>query len=483
MTSPRTLKDAPGLRQIWVMWIALAGVLLAGAHLLAVQSIHFDYAVPLRDKAAWQVAAGLSCAGLIYALLRPLLSWTEAAGLSGHRALLALMVVTGAGMRLLMWNSLPILEDDWYRYLWDGAVTAHGYNPYAVSPDDAQGEAYAATLQPLAHQSGVVIERINHSNLRTIYPPGAQAFFALAYMIKPWGLDAWRLVCLMGDTATFALVLGLLRVLNIPLLAGVIYWWNPIAAKELMNSAHMESILLPFVAGAMLLAIREYRMTASAVLALAAGIKLWPVILLPLVLRPLAAHRVRLSVALMLVALILVVVTAPMMLAGVGETSGLWAYATRWQTNNAVLPLVNAAVFDFGAPLGLSKEAAALAARGVFGMILVGVIATAVRTRATDAHDEITRAAIIVTALLLLSPAQFPWYLTWVLPFACVVRWRGIFAASVLLPVYYASFDYLARGDYATYRDGLVWLVWLPIYVAFIMDWRQARHAGKARHA
>ncbi len=40
-------------------------------------------------------------------------------------------------IRLWMIGAPPILENDFYRYLWDGAVTANHINPYAYSPFQA----------------------------------------------------------------------------------------------------------------------------------------------------------------------------------------------------------------------------------------------------------------------------------------------------------------------------------------------------------
>jgi len=72
----------------------------------------------------------------------------------------------------------PILEDDYYRYLWDGAVTANALNPYAYSPQQVlKGTDIPVELTQLAEESGEVIHSINHPEIRTIYPPIAQAFF------------------------------------------------------------------------------------------------------------------------------------------------------------------------------------------------------------------------------------------------------------------------------------------------------------------
>jgi len=42
------------------------------------------------------------------------------------KTLLAWAIAAGFIMRAVLMNSTPILEDDYYRYLWDGAVTASG---------------------------------------------------------------------------------------------------------------------------------------------------------------------------------------------------------------------------------------------------------------------------------------------------------------------------------------------------------------------
>ena len=49
---------------------------------------------------------------------------------------IAWIIFTGLFARLILIPSSPILEDDFYRYLWDGAVTANEYNPYVFSPQD-----------------------------------------------------------------------------------------------------------------------------------------------------------------------------------------------------------------------------------------------------------------------------------------------------------------------------------------------------------
>ena len=49
---------------------------------------------------------------------------------------LLLIILFGLGFRVLFLFSTPILENDYHRYFWDGAVVAGGMNPYEHSPEE-----------------------------------------------------------------------------------------------------------------------------------------------------------------------------------------------------------------------------------------------------------------------------------------------------------------------------------------------------------
>jgi len=54
-------------------------------------------------------------------------------------------VFLGIVFRAMFLGSTPIYEDDWNRYLWDGAVTAQGINPYTFPPDATFAVHYNAS--------------------------------------------------------------------------------------------------------------------------------------------------------------------------------------------------------------------------------------------------------------------------------------------------------------------------------------------------
>ena len=109
-----------------------------------------------------------------------------------------------------------MLEDDYFRYLWDGAVVSNGYNVYKYSPEEILKGSESTDpelneMRKLAEESGTIITQINHPYVRTIYPPVTQLAFALAHRIQPWSLLSWRFILLFTDIIILFLIIVLLQ--------------------------------------------------------------------------------------------------------------------------------------------------------------------------------------------------------------------------------------------------------------------------------
>ena len=454
--------------------LVAAGLGLAAAVFIAFRN-RFDYAFDLIDIPAVPLAIGLALAGLLMLPLPMLVTRSRTLAPVQARQLLFAIIAIGFALRGILFVTEPALEDDYHRYLWDGAVTAHGMNPYALAPATAAEEGELTAIGRLALSAGVVMERINHPDLKTIYPPVSQAAFALAHLVSPWSVGAWRLVCLAGETATLLLLLALLSAARRDQLWVALYWWNPLIIKEMINSAHMEAILLPLVLAALLLAVRQRPFAAIAMLGAAAGAKLWPVLLAPLLLRPLLRRRQRLMLACALLAALIALWSWPVWVGGINESSGFVAFANHWQTNSALFPATAKAVDLVLTTLQLAPVRSGLVARALLGLI-VAATAFAVAWRPwTEPSDLMNRVLYLTATLLLLSPAQFPWYAAWMMPFLAFRPSLALLALSALLPIYYVSFHFLAREQYDTFRYGLVWLIWLPVWAGLAAEWWLAR--------
>lgn len=454
-----------------VPWIIGGGALIGAAILLAWLSPRFAYGIDLIDKPVLWLAAGLVAAGLVYAAALPNLI-ARSLDLRDTSGAIVLAIIISAGLlaRLILFASEPVLEDDFYRYLWDGGVTAAGSNPYAVAPTDA---AASAALSP---DAALILDRVGHADLRTIYPPTAQAAFAAAHLIEPWSLTAWRGIVLILDAATLGLLLMLIKDAGRSPLWAALYWWNPLVIVSLSNGAHMDVVILPSLLLALLLAGRGRIIPAAAALALAIGAKIWPVLLLPLILRPaLNAPRVLFAAAGVLMTL-LVLQAWPILSAGIDDTSGFLAYAQSWQRNSALFPLVEGtASFLVGPDAAGSVSRATLAG-------LCGFVALAAAWQPTATTGQLmTRSALVVTALLLTAPAQYPWYLVWLAPFLAFLPLPGLLLLTATLPLYYTAFYFAPRHEIGIYNGVIVWLAWLPVWVLLARDVMRLRREADGR--
>lgn len=389
--------------------------------------------------------------------------------------------VIGAAMRGVMALSQPILEDDFYRYLWDGAVTAHGHNPYTIRPADARagGEGVPPAILALAEESGVVVRRVNHPELGTIYPPVTQAVFALAHRLAPWSRAVLVTLYYVADCATFALLLALLRHLALNPALVLLYWWNPLCVKEHYNALHMDILLAPCLLLFLLMLLRGRTVIASSVLAVATAIKLWPVLLLaPMAMLLRRAPRVfaiGLTVFVLLTALLLAPMVSTRLL---GNASGLMAYGARWEMNDALFMVFPWAVKQLAALAGhaMSPGEAHRAGKVIAGILLLGAIAligrrAATRMGANPGHEIIAATLWTIAALFLLSPTQFPWYFTWFAPLLALVPSRGLLLLTFTLPLYYLKFYFDARGQVELFHYGVVWLEYLPVWFLLLWDW------------
>jgi hypothetical protein len=436
-------------------------------------STRFDHALDDMEKPVLCLVGLMMVSGFVYLWLVMKVRDTQPSG-----GLLGWVFILGLLMRLFYFGSTPVLEDDSYRYLWDGGVVAKGYNPYRYPPrdimDNSSGDVPKALVQ-LGKDIPTILLRINYPWLRTIYPPVSQALFALAHKIRPWSLDAWRLVLLVFDFITLFLLLVLFRRLDLPLLGLVIYWWNPLLIKEIYNSGHMDVLLFPLLLGSFLLTIQGRVVWASAVLGLAVGVKFWPALLLPIVLRPVLKKPGRLLTALFIFVLVSVLTLLPMYIGGLDSRSGFVAYSRYWEMNDSLYMLLFWAVQYVKVLFEIPFASAHIITRAIIVLVLAAIVGFLVRNNTSSPLEMCRRCLWVITALYLFSPTQFPWYSLWILPFLAVQPQTSLLLLTALLPLYYLRFYFAARGLVELHDMGIVWIEFVPVWCLLLWEWFQGR--------
>lgn len=424
--------------------LGLCAIWLGGHLWITVISAEFTYGRSPQDAPTGlyiALASGLAlaCIGLIPLIRR----------LVPTRRLIGLIFLVGLAARALMFFSTPVLEDDWHRYLWDGAVVANGGDPYEFAPAQATpltrlGEPLdwsddpdLLRLQELTEEDFEIYWRINYPYLKTIYPPIAEAAFALGHILSPFRLNGWRAVLFVLDLGTFALLVFTLGLYGrSPLWAGL-YWWNPVVTLEVFNAGHMDGLIVPFLVGVLALAKLGRLRLAVVTLAGAAAVKLWPALLAPALVRKWMFRPLPLiGFAALFIAATLILLWPQLQYVFTDPDQGLVAYSETWRRHAFLFSALAEGPFrELQEPDRFTRNVSAL-------LIVSGSLLLAWRS-SPSTRDALPDTMLLTTALLLLlSPTGYPWYQVWLAGLIPFAPRYGALALMVSAPLYYTRFLY-----------------------------------------
>lgn len=476
LSGPNDHPQSPNLLNSDVSRITVpSGLLLLGSFaLLACISGDFSFEIPLTERPVILLVSILILSAAVY-----LFTVYAVPKINPTRSQLLWIIAVGIVLRLLMVISTPMLEDDYLRYLWDGAVTANGINPYQHSPEQViQNTAVPSELAQLKSESGEITGGINHPHLRTIYPPIAQAFFAVSYLIKPWSMTVWKIILMVSDLVTLALLFYAFRFERLPQINLIIYWWNPLLVKEIFNSGHLDVLVFPFALGAIILASRSKYTRSALSLAAGIGIKLWPAFLLPVILRPLISYPKKLIATVVLIIVLLLLIFLPFYISGLDQSSGLVAYSRSWQNNASafrILVFISELSLDI---LGFAAYHKYTLARVIMALLIAAWAGFVTFKRSLN-NDLFKKSLFITAFVFLISPASFPWYYTWLLPFLTLRPRFSLLLLTLLLPLYYLRYYLEPRGEVRIFNDFVVWIEFVPVWAALFLerkrDWKDLR--------
>ena len=222
-------------------------------------------------------------------------------------------------------------------------------------------------------------------------------------------------------------------------------------------------------------------MLASVALTLAASIKLWPALLLPLVWRRLWGQRIWLLCSVLFALGLGGAVLWAFVASGLNDSSGLVAYGQRWKTNSAFFPIFEQTLFGFLSLVTPWGDHAAFVARGLIGVGLCSVVIYFCLQPLTGARQIFAQFFLVTLLMFLVSPAQFPWYCLWVMPFLVFFPFWGLVLLVPLMGLYYVGFALMSAGIFESYRLALALVLWLPVWAVLLFEVRQAwrpRHAA-----
>ncbi len=221
----------------------------------------------------------------------------------------ALIIIGGIAVQVIAVSGPPQSSTDLYRYMWDGRVQAHGYDPYAYVPTAPQlahirnpflfnhhapfcvGPGVAEPGYP-GHTLAPGCTRINRPTVPTIYPPVAEFYFLAVHYVSPVWAGSTPIQAAAGACAVLVtlLLLAGLWWLRRDLRWAALWAWCPTVALEAGNNAHVDVVaVLLTLAALLVLALRGARrpgaLLGGLLLGLAIATKMTPVLVGPAVLR------------------------------------------------------------------------------------------------------------------------------------------------------------------------------------------------------
>jgi len=193
-------------------------------------------------------------------------------------------IVGAFGLRLVFLVSLPLLSDDFYRFIWDGRLILEGLNPYSYLPNQVIDERMIDGANNME-----LFQKMNSQNYYSVYPPVLQLLFFISAKLS-FGYNAvavfnLRFFILLAELGTFIYLKKILDFLKIPKTKILFYLLNPLVIIELTGNLHFEAVMIFFLTASFYyLMINRYSFSAVFI-ALAISTKMIPLLFLPLIVK------------------------------------------------------------------------------------------------------------------------------------------------------------------------------------------------------
>lgn len=325
--------------------------------------------------------------------------------------------------------TLPLLfapslfSKDIYSYLAQGQLVLHGFNPYLVGPSvlpngltENVSWVWQNTPAPYGPLFLLLAKGVVAATGQSVLPGviALRAAMAVGLAMICWAIP--RLTRHLGGNPTLALWLGAA---------------NPLLLIHLVGGAHNDLLMLGLLAVGVVLVLDRRPVTGIALVTLAVAVKATAAIALPFLVwvwagRLIGSKRARFYRAAGAgIAVFAAVFTGCSLAAHLGLG---WIPALGSSTvivNYLSLPtgLGEFAHWLPGLFVDLPSEPFLTIARGIGWLVLAGVFVRQWWLARGGGPDAVRRAGVVLLAVALLSPATFPWYLTWPLVICAGLSW------------------------------------------------------------
>ncbi len=364
--------------------------------------------------------------------------------------------------RCLFLFSVPVLSDDYYRFIWDGWLSVNGINPFLYTPSEV-------IAMPESIARGFTYDwfsELNSPAYYSVYPSVSQYIYAISAYVGGGNaigsILVLRCIILIAEIGTIILLPRLLYSLNISRKASFIYAFNPLVIIELTGNLHLEGVLLFFLVLSIYLLQKGEWVFSAIAMAIAISTKLIPLIFLPAII-PYIGWRRSLKYFSVIVLLFLFLfypfytsrLTSHFM-------SSVELYFKNFEFNASIYYIVR----ELGYMItGFNQIAIIAPVLGITGFLLILFIS--LRGKTIAMKDFLKKLLLVATSYYLLATVVHPWYLSTLILLAVFLHGnRYVILWSCLVYISYITY----RDQSYTEEIWLTLLAYLPVYYFLIKD-------------
>jgi len=169
-------------------------------------------------------------------------------------------------------------SNDVFRYIWEGYIQNHGFNPYLAAPDHPSLESL------IQGDMAVIWQGINHKDLSAAYPPLMLLIFRGLAAISPTPIF-FKCAMLGFDLLVIASLVSILQIKRVQPLRLLLYTANPFVILYAIGEAHLDIIQSAFVFASICCILSRKGIAAFVLLGSAVLTKYLALVALPFMLR------------------------------------------------------------------------------------------------------------------------------------------------------------------------------------------------------
>lgn len=378
-----------------------------------------------------------------------------------HRFGIKEVILLGLSFRLLLLFSVPALSDDFYRFFWDGMLTAKGYSPYLWKPIEFTGFS--------SEYSTELLSNMNSPAYHSVYPPVMQWIFSLSYMIGGehvlYNIIALRGFSLVAELITIISLIRILELLKLPSSNLIIYVFNPLVIIELVGNLHTEVFMICMLSLSFLLLVKGRHILSSIGMSLAFLLKIWPLMFVPFFLKELGLKKFVFFSTIFLILSIIILLLFLNTEDITAMSHGLDLYFRKFEFNASayyILRWIGWKIYGYNA----------IHIIGPFMAILLLLCCLWLFIKQNSGWDTFFNLLLIVSTLhLILSTTIHPWYVAPLIFYASLVR-------GYTYPLVWSGLIFLSYAHYSmasSLVNGFIFLEYSVVLLWILFEIRQKR--------